>query len=161
MTTYPPLLCQYPGCTQPRAKARGRLALLGLCRQHLDAHLNTCIEPGCTEPRYVTDYIRYPRCEAHAQAYWANSGRRHRAIAAGRPYVALTIADEQPQPEPEPPPEPMYPTMRIVVANYITQTVVVLSADVTDEQHMSTLRRDLRAQLEHERQIGTLVIEYP
>lgn len=56
---------------------------------------------------------------------------------------------------------PAYEQQRIVVANYVTQSVVTLRADIIDDQPMADLRRDLRARLQTEAARGSLVIEYP
>lgn len=206
MTSYPPLMCSFPGCDQPRAKTRGKLVTLGLCQHHLDLHLNTCIEPGCANPRYVTDHMRYCRCIDHSQALWAeNSARIRKAtvkqhytprtklisdpaftpsrrlvvsigdalplvptVAAPRPVLRRLdwrrIACQRPRRTGVPRSHnvlPSYDRLRIVVANYATQAVVTLDAAVLDEQPMSDLRRDLRAQLQTEAARGSLVIEYP
>lgn len=206
MATYPPLMCSFPGCDQPRAKAQGTRLLY--CQHHLDQHMLTCVEPGCLNPRYETKHARYSRCEQHAQQYWRERVNTYRtstllnpapftprtkvtASSASIPAqrLVVSIGDALPVPITAAAPRPVlrrldwrriacqrprrtgvprshnvlpsYDRLRIVVANYAKQAVVTLDAAVLDEQPMSDLRRDLRAQLQTEAARGSLVIEYP
>lgn len=205
MTTYPPLMCSFPGCDQPRAKGRGTRLLY--CQHHLDQHMLTCVEPGCLNPRYETKRARYSRCEQHAQQYWRERVNTYRTSTLLNPApftprtkvtpssasipsqrLVVSIGDALPVPtaaEPRPVLRrldwrriacqrprrtgvprshnvlPVYDRLRVVVANYVKQSVVTLDAAVLDEQPMSDLRRDLRAQLQTEAARGSLVIEFP